>query len=93
MKKFLDVLMWIVFFITFVAAAVTMLAVFGVIYWNEYIKYFERFYILELCLTASFYMWGINNLFNSYTRNNKRTFLLSIIFGSILLIFFKFGIY
>lgn len=81
--------MWFMFLASFVITIITMLVLFG----KYYISRFTTFLPIEICLSATFILWGINSYFNSYTKNSKNSILYSFILGSILIGFAVMGIY
>jgi hypothetical protein len=90
--KTLDYTMWFAFIVSFVISILTMLVVFGIV-WYGWISPFATFLPLEISLSATFFLWGINSLYNPYTKNSKYTFYYSLILGGILLAFVILGIY
>lgn len=89
MRKFIDYLMWLMFAISLVISILTMLVVFGIVY----IGRFSTFLPLEICLSITFFLWGINSTYNSYTRNGKYTAYYYIVMGGMLLAFAALKIY
>lgn len=87
--KFLDYLMWLMFIISLVTSVLTMIVVFGI----SWISSFSTFLPLEISLAATFFLWGINSIYNSYTKDNKLTMFYSFVLGGILLVFVVLGIY
>lgn len=77
------------FLITFIITIITMLVLFG----KFYISRFTTFLPLEISLSITFVLWGINSRFNTYTKNSKNSFLYLLILGSILVVFAIMGIY
>ena len=90
--RILDYLMWGMFLISFIISIFTMLVVFGIV-WSGWISYFATFLPLEISLAATFFLWGINSIYNTYTKNSKYTFYYSLILGGALLAFVILGIY
>lgn len=89
MRRILDLTMWFMFLISFIFTILTMLVLFG----KFYIIQFTTFLPLEISLSITFLLWGINSHFNPYTRNSKNSFLYSLVLGSILIVFAAMGIY
>ncbi|MDF2673001.1 MAG: hypothetical protein K0R09_1266 [Clostridiales bacterium] len=89
MSRILDLAMWFMFLISFIFTILTMLVLFG----KFYIGQFTTFLPLEISLSITFLLWGINSHFNPYTKNSKNSFLYSLILGSILVGFAVMGIY
>lgn len=81
--------MWFMFLITFLITTITMLVLFG----KFYIRQFTTFLPLEISLSVTFLLWGVNSRINTYTKNSKNSFLYSLILGSILAGFALMGIY
>lgn len=90
--KILDYFMWGMFLVSFIVSIFTMLVVFGIV-WAGWISSFATFLPLELSLAATLFLWGINSIYNSYTKNSKYTFYYSLVFGGILLLFVVLGVY
>lgn len=89
MNKFIDLLTWFSFLISLVISFFTMIVVFGI----YDLKLFYTFYPVEISLAVSFFLWGIDNLLNKYTKNSIWTFVTSFIFGTLLIIFMTMGVY
>lgn len=93
--KILDVLMWIMFFISFVISAITIVVLFGISY-GDILKPFTTMLPLEISLSLTFFIWGLCSIYgcdlsdkNSSPKVSTALFAL----GGILLIFVVFGIY
>lgn len=90
--KVLDFLTWIMMLITFLIAIMTTIVVFGVL--QDVILYnFVTFYLLEISLSITLFLWGITTLFQMKGKSAKKHGVYSIAFGMILMGFFLFGIY
>lgn len=89
MLKILDGLMWIAFIISLLFTLVTTIVVYGI----SYIPQFVTFLPLELALAATFFLWGLNSLFNPYISHGKHGFYLSFLLGGILIAFAVMGVY
>lgn len=89
MRRILDLAMWFMFLASLIITILTMLVLFG----KYYIGSFTTFLPLEISLSLTFIIWGINSQFNPYTRNTKNSFLYALIMGSILIGFAAMGIY
>lgn len=89
MRRIIDWTMWFMFLISFILTILTMLVLFG----KFYISQFTTFLPLEISLSITFILWGINSVFNPYTKNSKNSFFYSLILGSILIGFAILGIY
>lgn len=90
--KTLDYLMWSMFIATFIISIFTMLVVFGIV-WTGWMSYFATLLPLEISLAATFFIWGMNSVYNIYTKNSKYTLYYSIMLGVTLLVFASLGIY
>lgn len=90
MNKVVDYLMWFMFGVSLVISILTMLVLFGT---GIYMELFSTFLPLEISLSATFILWGINSLVNPYTRNSKYTFFYAFVFGGGLIVFTLLGIY
>jgi hypothetical protein len=88
-RKILDWIMWFMFLVSFIITILTMLVLFG----KFYISQFTTFLPLEISLSITFVLWGINSCFNPYTKNSKNSVYFSLILGSILIGFAAMGIY
>lgn len=89
MRRILDWTMWLMFLVSFIFTILTMLVLFG----KFYIVQFTTFLPLEISLSITFVLWGVNSIFNPYTKNSKNSFYYSVILGSILIGFAAMGIY
>lgn len=90
--KVLDCFTWIMMLVTFIIAIMTTIVVFGVL--QDVILYnFVTFYLLEISLSITLFLWGITTLFEMKDRSAKKHGIYSIIFATILMVFFLFGIY
>lgn len=89
MLKILDGLMWFMFAVSFVFSVITILVVYGIRYFPKFVT----FYPLEIALALSFFLWGINSLFNPYISHGKYSFYLAFIFGGVLVAFAVMGVY
>lgn len=90
MTKVADYLMWLMFGISLIVSILTLLVLFGT---GVYIELFSTFLPLEISLSSTFILWGINSLINPYTRNSKYTFFYAFILGGGLIVFALLGIY
>lgn len=87
--KILDGMMWISIAVSFVISILTMLVTFGI----KWIPPFATFMPVEISLAVTFFLWGVNSIYNHYTKDSRITVLYSFLFGGVLLIFVVFGIY
>lgn len=87
--RLLDSLMWLMFLLSLVVSLLTMIVVFGI----RWISPFATFLPLEVSLAATFFVWGLNSIYNNYTRDSKLTMFYSFVLGGILLVFVVLGIY
>lgn len=90
MTKIIDYFMWFMFGVSLIISMLTMLVLFGT---GIYIEVFSTFLPLEVSLSASFILWGINSLINQYTRNSKYTVFYAFTLGAGLIVFALMGIY
>lgn len=90
--KVLDFFTWVMMLITFVISVLTTIVVFGVI--RDVILYpFINFYLLEISLSITLFLWGVTTLLEMKGKTAKKHGVYSIIFGIILMVFFVFKIY
>lgn len=91
MKKLIDWTMWLMFFVTFIIAILTMIVAFGLQYTG--LEIFATFLPLELSLGGTLILWGINSFINPYLRHGKSSIYFLSFLGVIMLFFARFGIY
>ncbi|WP_027308608.1 hypothetical protein [Caloramator sp. ALD01] len=87
--KLLNYLMWVSFLFTSIISIFTIIVSFGIVYISE----FSTFIPLEISLSLSLILWGINCRYNQdvcYTKNN---FYISFLLAFILLLFSILGVY
>lgn len=89
MRRLLDAVMWFMFLVSFIVTILTILVLYG----KYRITQLTTFLPLEISLSITFILWGINSHFNLYTKNSKNSFLVSLILGGILIGFTILGIY
>lgn len=85
----LNWLMWLMFSSSLIISLITMVVAYGI----KYIPMFATFLPLEISLSLTFFIWGINSRVDPGSANSKRDIYYSIIFGGILIGFAYFRIY
>lgn len=87
--RVLELFTWIMMVITLIVAVLTTVVVFGIVW----IPRFYNYILLEISLSTTLLLWGINTILSMQGKKSKRHGVYSIIFGVILLVFFLLGIY
>ncbi|MCX7885609.1 MAG: hypothetical protein N2448_11400 [Caloramator sp.] len=93
--KVLDILMWIMFFISFVISIITTIVLFGISY-GDVLKPFTTMLPLEISLAFTLFLWGLSSLYGCNVSDEKSSPKISTMLfalGGILLLFLVFGIY
>jgi hypothetical protein len=80
--------MWGMFVETLAVSIITMVVVFGL----GYIELFSTFLPFEISLAATFFLWGLNSVYNPYMKVVKNTFFYSVILCGVLIVFVSLGI-
>lgn len=91
--KINNIIMWLMFLVTSIVSVITMVVSFGMVEYSRSLKLFMNFLPLEICLSATLFLWGLNNLYNNYSTNGKKNFFYYVVMSSVLLVFIFQGVY
>jgi hypothetical protein len=91
--KIIDFFMWLMFLVSSAVSVITMIVTFGMIDYSKTLKPFMNFMPIEICLSITLFLWGINSLYNNYTKASKKIFFYYFVMGTILLGFIFMGVY
>ncbi|EYE87832.1 hypothetical protein Q428_11185 [Fervidicella metallireducens AeB] len=87
--KILDYLTWIMFIFSLLLTLCTIIVLFGL----AYMPALSSLKPLQISLAVTFFMWGVNNLYNNYAEDGKKNFFYCTIIAGIFLVFVVLGIY
>lgn len=91
--KIIDGLTWMMFFVSSILSIITIIVTFGMVEYTKQLRVFTNLLPLEISLSATLFLWGINCLYNTYSKNGKKAFFRYFIMGLILLGFIFMGVY
>lgn len=88
-----DSVMWFMFLISTIITIITTIVTFGMVEYTKQLSVFMNFLPLEISLSVTLFLWGINRLYSNEGKNNKRSFIIYLIMGGALLGFIFMGVY
>ena len=91
--KLVDGLMWAMFLISSIFSVITTIVTFGMVEYTKQLRVFTNFLPLEISLSVTLFLWGINSLYSNHGKNSKKTFIVYLSMGVVLLGFVFMGVY
>jgi hypothetical protein len=86
-------LMWVMILISSIFSVITTIVTFGMVEYTKQLRIFTNFLPLEISLSITLFLWGVNSLYRNHGKSSKRTFIVYLIMGVILLGFIFMGVY
>lgn len=93
MLKIINFLVWFMILISSIISIITMVVSFGMIEYSNFLKPFTNLMLLEISLSITLFLWAINSLYNSYSKQSKKTFFYYLVMSGIFTFFIFYGVY
>ena len=93
--KLVDISKWIMIFVSSLISVMTMIVTFRMIDYSTTVKIFANLLPLELSVSITLFLWGINSLYQNsmQSKKSKKTFVCYLLMSVLMLVFIYFKVY
>jgi hypothetical protein len=93
--KLFDISKWIMVLISSLISVMTMIVTFRMIEYSATVKIFANLLPLELSVSITLFLWGINSLYQNsmQSKKSKKTFFCYLLMSVVMLVFVYFKVY